>query len=111
MHKGEMHCHLEDSGTPASLPTPCPQRTTPSPFLFLDLSPGFLVLCAYGLIPTLQPSEASFSRVYAVYGGFFILLSYCWGWAVDGDRPDAADWVGAAVAVAGVLLAWFWPRG
>jgi drug/metabolite transporter superfamily protein YnfA len=48
--------------------------------------------------------------VYAVYGGVFIVLSYAWGWALDGDRPDMGDWVGAAIAVAGVLVAWFWPR-
>jgi hypothetical protein len=48
---------------------------------------------------------------YAVYGGVFIALSYAWGWAVDGDRPDTGDWVGASIAVAGVALAWFWPRG
>jgi len=23
-----------------------------------------------------------------VYGGFFILLSFAWGWAVDKERPD-----------------------
>jgi small multidrug resistance family-3 protein len=68
------------------------------------------VLCAYGLIPTLQPQEATFSRVYAVYGGFFVILSYAWGAAVDGDRPDVGDWVGGSVALAGVLVAWFWPR-
>ncbi len=68
------------------------------------------MLCAYGLIPTLQPQEATFSRVYAVYGGFFVILSYAWGAAVDGDRPDVGDWVGGSVALAGVLVAWFWPR-
>jgi small multidrug resistance family-3 protein len=68
------------------------------------------VLCCYGLIPTLQPQEASFARVYAVYGGIFILLSYGWGFFIDGDRPDLGDWVGAGLATAGVLAAWFWPR-
>ncbi|KAG2425485.1 hypothetical protein HXX76_013694 [Chlamydomonas incerta] len=72
---------------------------------------GAAVLVAYGAIPTLQPEGASFSRVYAVYGGVFIAMSYGWGWAVDGDRPDTGDWVGAAIALAGVCLAWFWPRG
>ncbi len=33
-----------------------------------------------------------------------------WGWAVDGDRPDTGDWSGAAIALAGVAVAWFWPR-
>ncbi len=33
----------------------------------------------YGFIPTLQPTS-NFGRLYAVYGGFFIVLSYAWGW-------------------------------
>ncbi len=37
---------------------------------------GALVLAAYGFIPTLQPEGASFARVYAVYGGIFIIMSY-----------------------------------
>jgi drug/metabolite transporter superfamily protein YnfA len=69
-----------------------------------------VVLCAYGLIPTLQPAEASFSRVYAVYGGVFIVLSYLWGWAIDKVRPDVGDCVGAAISLVGVMLCWFWPR-
>lgn len=48
---------------------------------------GALVLIGYGFVPTAQPVD-SFGRIYAVYGGFFIILSYLWGWAVDGDRPD-----------------------
>lgn len=70
---------------------------------------GSLVLIAYGFIPTLQPLD-SFGRVYAVYGGFFIILSYAWGWLLDGDKPDLGDWLGASIALGGVLLALFWPR-
>lgn len=70
---------------------------------------GSAVLVLYGVIPTFQPLD-SFGRVYAVYGGFFILLSYMWGWAMDGDKPDKGDWIGSAVAMAGVGIALFWPR-
>ena len=70
---------------------------------------GSLVLIAYGFIPTLQPLD-TFGRIYAVYGGFFILLSYLWGWGLDGDKPDIGDWVGTGIAMVGVLLALFWPR-
>ena len=97
---------LVDPHTTPSHPHPPPPHTSTRPYL----PKGFAVLCCYGLIPTLQPAEASFSRVYAVYGGFFVILSYAWGAAVDGHRPDTGDWVGASVAVAGVLAAWFWPR-
>lgn len=38
---------------------------------------GAVVLILYGLIPTLQPQH--FSRTYAAYGGFFIVLSFAWG--------------------------------
>lgn len=70
---------------------------------------GSIILIAYGFIPTLQPLD-SFGRVYAVYGGFFIILSYAWGWLLDGDKPDLGDWLGSSIALGGVLLALFWPR-
>ena len=61
---------------------------------------GGLVLCLYGVIPTFQP--AHFGRVYAAYGGFFIVLSLLWGWIFDGNRPDRFDVIGAAVSLVGV---------
>ncbi|CAM6107063.1 unnamed protein product [Calypogeia fissa] len=69
---------------------------------------GSLILIAYGLIPTLQ--EQVFGRTYAAYGGFFIVLAILWGYALDGDRPDKWDLIGAAIAVAGVALIMFVPR-
>ncbi len=69
---------------------------------------GGLVLVFYGVIPTLQSSH--FGRVYAAYGGFFIALSLLWGWAIDGDRPDRADVLGASIALVGVCLMIYWPR-
>ena len=34
-------------------------------------------------------SFLSLQALTAVYGGFFIVLSYAWGWTVDKERPDA----------------------
>ncbi|MDR4473810.1 MAG: hypothetical protein R3B11_13555 [Nitrospira sp.] len=34
-----------------------------------------------GIVPTYQPSH--FDRVYAAYGGWFIILSILWGGLVD----------------------------
>lgn len=70
---------------------------------------GSLVLVLYGFIPTLQPTD-SFGRIYAVYGGFFIALSYAWGWIFDGMKLDAGDIVGGSLALVGVLVILFWPR-
>ncbi|CAM6125207.1 unnamed protein product [Calypogeia fissa] len=69
---------------------------------------GSLILIAYGIIPTLQ--DQVFGRTYAAYGGFFIVLAILWGYALDGDRPDKWDLIGAAIAVAGVALIMFVPR-
>jgi small multidrug resistance family-3 protein len=69
---------------------------------------GGEVLMLYGIIPTLQASH--FGRVYAVYGGFFIVLSLLWGWGVDGNQPDRADVIGAAIALIGVCVMMYAPR-
>lgn len=37
---------------------------------------GGVILFLYGVIPTLQP--AHFGRVYAAYGGVFVILSLLW---------------------------------
>lgn len=70
---------------------------------------GALVLVLYGIIPTLQP--AHFGRVYAAYGGFFIVLSILWGWKVDKIAPDKFDTIGGLVALVGVGIIMYWPRG
>ena len=70
---------------------------------------GSALLVAYGFIPCLQPTD-SFGRIYAVYGGFFIVLSFLLGWALDGDRPDRGDIVGGSIALMGVCIIMFWPR-
>lgn len=64
---------------------------------------GGAVLILYGVLPTLQ-SEASFGRVYAAYGGVFIVLALVWGMIFDGWKPDRYDWIGAAVAIIGAAI-------
>jgi len=70
---------------------------------------GAIILALYGVIPTLQP--ANFGRVYAAYGGIFIVLSIFWGWKVDNVIPDKFDIIGGFVALVGVLIIMYYPRG
>jgi small multidrug resistance family-3 protein len=69
---------------------------------------GAVVLVLYGIIPTLQP--ANFGRVYAAYGGVFIVLSLLWGWKIDGVSPDTPDVIGGLIALVGVFVIMYWPR-
>jgi small multidrug resistance family-3 protein len=70
---------------------------------------GGVVLVLYGVVPTLQP--ASFGRVYAAYGGVFVALSILWGWKIDQVVPDRFDLIGGLIALAGVGVIMYWPRG
>jgi small multidrug resistance family-3 protein len=64
---------------------------------------GGVILFAYGVIPTLQ-KEPAFGRVYAAYGGIFIILSIAWARMFDGWRPDRFDLIGAGIALVGVAI-------
>lgn len=70
---------------------------------------GGLILFLYGVVPTFQP--AHFGRVYAAYGGVFVILSLLWGWWIDDRTPDRFDVSGAALCLIGVAVIMYWPRG
>ena len=70
---------------------------------------GSFILILYGFIPCFQPTS-NFGRIYAVYGGVFIVMSYFFGWVLDGARPDNGDVTGGFIAIIGVSIAYFWPR-
>lgn len=70
---------------------------------------GALVLIAYGVVPTFQ-AEPQFGRVYAAYGGVFIVLSLIWGRIFDRFEADRWDILGAAVCLIGVFIIYFAPR-
>lgn len=69
---------------------------------------GGVSLFLYAVVPTLQP--AHFGRVYAAYGGVFVVLSLLWGWHVGGVRPDRPEIAGALLCLAGVGVMMYWPR-
>ncbi len=64
---------------------------------------GAGVLALYGVVAALQPIT-EFGRIYAAYGGVFIVLALAWGVLVDEFRPDRYDLLGALICVAGVLV-------
>ncbi|GJQ20282.1 MAG: hypothetical protein HBSIN02_06370 [Bacteroidia bacterium] len=69
---------------------------------------GGIILALYGVVATLQP--ANFGRVYATYGGVFIVMSLLWGWQIDNIAPDRYDIIGASVALIGVGIMFYAPR-
>jgi len=70
---------------------------------------GVASLALFAWLLSLHPAAAG--RVYAAYGGVYIGVAILWLWAVDGIRPTAWDALGSAVALAGMAIIVFAPRG
>ncbi|WP_432759392.1 YnfA family protein [Bacillus methanolicus] len=70
---------------------------------------GGVTLALYGVIATFQ-AFSSFGRVYAAYGGVFIVLSVLWGWWIDRKTPDLYDWIGASICLIGAAIMLWGPR-
>lgn len=69
---------------------------------------GGLILALYGVVATLQTSN--FARVYATYGGIFIVMSLLWAYKVDNYLPDKYDIIGAFIALLGVCIIYYAKR-
>jgi small multidrug resistance family-3 protein len=69
---------------------------------------GGFVLFLYGVVPTFQQSH--FHRIYAAYGGIFIVMAVIWGWIFEGIAPDRFDIVGSVISLAGVAIIFYMPR-
>src|SRR5258708_9864097 len=68
---------------------------------------GAVLLALYGVVATWQ--TASFGRVYATYGGIFIVLSLLWARKVDNFKPDRYDIIRALICIIGVLVMFYSP--
>jgi len=75
--------------------------------IILGISGG-IILFIYGIIPTLQSSH--FGRVYAAYGGIFIISSIIWGFLVDRKKPDRYEIIGSVVCIIGASIIFYSPR-
>lgn len=69
---------------------------------------GGIIVALYGVVATWQ--TASFGRVYATYGGIFIVISLLWAWKIEAVKPDKYDIIGAAIALCGVFIIIYMPR-
>lgn len=72
------------------------------------LVPAAASLALFAWLLTLHPHPAG--RVYAAYGGVYILVALGWLWAVDGIRPSVWDVAGVALALCGMAVIMFAPR-
>jgi small multidrug resistance family-3 protein len=76
-----------------------------SPWL---LVPAALSLAVFAWLLSLHPTAAG--RVYAAYGGVYIVVAIFWLWSVEGIRPTLWDLVGSGVALLGMAIIMFSPR-
>jgi len=74
----------------------------------LLLVPAALSLAVFAWLLSLHPTAAG--RVYAAYGGVYIMMAILWLWTVDGVRPTAWDLLGSGVAILGMAIIMFAPR-
>jgi small multidrug resistance family-3 protein len=73
------------------------------------LIPGTASLALFAWLLTLAPSDAA-GRAYAAYGGVYIAASLAWLWALEGQRPDRWDVIGATICLAGAAIILLGPR-
>jgi len=66
------------------------------------LLPAALSLMLFVWLLTLHPAASG--RVYAAYGGVYVATALLWLRVVDGVKLSALDWVGAGVALVGMLI-------
>ena len=69
---------------------------------------GTIILFLYGIVPTFKPSY--FHRIYATYGGIFVVMSLLWGWMFDKTPPDTYDIIGVLIILIGISIIYYWPR-
>lgn len=73
------------------------------------LLPGLLSLALFAYL--LTRIDVGFAgRAYAAYGGVYIAASLAWLWAVESQRPDPWDLLGAAVCLVGAGIILLAPR-
>lgn len=70
-----------------------------SPWLLL---PAALSLALFAWLLTLHPTASG--RVYAAYGGVYIVVALLWLHWVEGVTLQMTDWLGAGIALIGMAV-------
>ncbi|WP_309225757.1 YnfA family protein [Sphaerospermopsis sp. LEGE 08334] len=63
-----------------------------------------LIIFAISLTKVDLPNAA---RVYAAYGGIYLLSSLLWLWLVEGVKPNRWDFLGVGISLLGTLVILF----
>lgn len=66
---------------------------------------GGVILFIYGIILTFQPE--TFGRVYATYGGIFIISSLLWGFLIDKKKLDKYEIIGSVITIIGACIIFY----
>ncbi len=73
------------------------------------LAPAAVSLGLFAYLLTLHPQAAG--RTYASYGGIYVATAVVWMWLVEQQRPDRWDLIGSGIAIVGMAVITFGPRG
>lgn len=66
------------------------------------LVPAAISLALFAWLLTLHPQSTG--RVYAAYGGVYVMVALFWLWKVDGVQPTNYDWLGIALVLSGMAV-------
>ena len=71
------------------------------------------ICCQFGIIclAIIAPSWREWKSLCSSYGGVYIGVAILWLWLVEGVAPTRWDIVGSLVAISGMAIIMFDPRG
>ncbi|MBD6620572.1 YnfA family protein [Komarekiella sp. 'clone 1'] len=72
----------------------------------LWIVPGVLALIVFAFALT-KVKASNAGRVYAAYGGVYILSSLVWLWLAEGVKPDKYDLLGVTICLLGTVVILF----
>ena len=75
----------------------------------LWIIPGSFALIVFAAALT-QVDASNAGRVYAAYGGIYILSSLFWLWLAEGVKPDKWDLLGVTLSLIGTVVILFSPH-